>query len=60
MLRGHELLSAVPEDAVRCEYCAGVWSLLDLFRGRIPRSRRHTQRAYDDPVYQRPVGIMGS
>lgn len=46
----------MPEGVLRCEYCATVWTWLDLFRGRFPPSRLYSQRAYDDPVYRTPVG----
>lgn len=58
-LRGHELVPAMPDHVLRCEYCAGVWTWVGLFRGHIPRVRRHTQRAYDDIDYQNPIGIIG-
>jgi hypothetical protein len=58
-LRGHEPMPAMPTYAIRCGYCARVWPWTDLFRGHFPRARRHSQRAYDDPVY-RPSMTIGT
>jgi len=56
-MRGHELFPAIPTHALRCDYCDRVWTWIDLFRARIPRTRWHTQRAYDDPVYHTSMTI---
>ncbi len=46
--RGHALEPAVPEAPLLCRYCGTTWTWEQLFSSHIPRSRRGTQRAYDD------------
>lgn len=47
-MRGHHPRPAVPDAPLCCTECGKTWDWTDLFQGRFPRGRWHSQRAYDD------------
>jgi hypothetical protein len=47
-ISGHQLRSSMLNDPLQCVECGRTWGWTDMFQGRIPRGRLHSQRAYDD------------